>query len=496
MGSVTLRPNSSRDARFFDIGGGITNTHWGTVADNSDNSWLGVGTTGQASVALGFPDPVLPAGAVVTSVTAYMRIQAIVAGAFVNGRLHQPYPATYTVISFAEKAPTTITTRKYGPLVKQPNGSPWTLAAANALVLQPMFNQYTRLYDAWLVVSYNERPTTTVTSPSGSLTTTVRPVIEWTYSDPEFDPQERYWVKVFNAAQYGAAGFNPETSPTVWGSGAVMSDALQVQVGLNLVNGTTYRAYVKTGDKGSGGRYSPWAFSQFTVNVVVPATPTVAIESVDLDTASALVTVAGGTSGRSALVERSDDDGASWVQVRGTAELTFGAGGTAAITDYEAPPNTPVRYRATQAYTLDGNVFASPPSATVTVTVPSDKIRFKDPLRAERSIVISQRGNITFDRDQPTGIFAPFDRGEYVVVKGTSGGVRFDLELNFRDEAEWRAFSMLRESGDTVLFQMDSSVQFYVRFGAERPVTLHSTQARRHKPFRTVTLTCYQVSRP
>jgi hypothetical protein len=197
-------------------------------------------------------------------------ISAGFAGKYFYARLHSPYPSKYIVVAFQDKTAATITTKSYVPYAKAPDGGGWTQAKLNAVMLQPLMDTYTRLYDAWLVVTYNEKPTTAVTGPAGTVTTTVRPDVTWSYSDPESDPMERYRVKVFSSAQYTATAFNPETAVAVWDSGEQLSDALSTSIPINLTNGTSYRAYVKTGDKNSGGRYSNWAYSPFTVNVPAP----------------------------------------------------------------------------------------------------------------------------------------------------------------------------------------------------------------------------------
>jgi photosystem II stability/assembly factor-like uncharacterized protein len=224
--------------------------------------------------------------------------------------------------------------------------------------------------------------------------------------------------------------------------------------------------------------------------------PTIAVTGVDTETAAVNVAAGSGTTGYAAIVERSDDDGDSWVKVRGTEDLVF-VGGTAATIDYEAPPNTPILYRATQQ-SIDafGNVYVSAPSSSVAAMVPNRLWRLKDPIEPDRSIVISQRGSLEVDRKQPTGVFEPLNRGSFVVLKGMTGGQQFSLSLNFRDQPAWEAFNRLRDTGRTLLLQSDMTDSVYVRLGEDRPATLLNTQQRLFKPFRTVDITAYEVDRP
>lgn len=122
----------------------------------------------------------------------------------------------------------------------------------------------------WTVVT-SQPASVVVTAPTGTVVGSSFPNIEWTMSDPEGEPQGRYRTKVFTAAQYTAGGFNPETSPSTWDSGDVVSAAARNhQVPIELPNLTTYRAYVKVE---SANQWSDWAFSGFTINLTQPAPP-------------------------------------------------------------------------------------------------------------------------------------------------------------------------------------------------------------------------------
>lgn len=137
-----------------------------------------------------------------------------------------------------------------------------------------------RVYEAYVDWTFNEAPVVSavVLSPATANLLTSRPPIGWTYTDPENDAQERYRVKIFNAAQYGAVGFDPEGAVADWDSGEVYSANPSAVPAFDLVNGTTYKVYVKAADAGSGGRYGAWAGSAaFTQAVQLPAAPTVVV---------------------------------------------------------------------------------------------------------------------------------------------------------------------------------------------------------------------------
>src|SRR5581483_1021964 len=140
-------------------------------------------------------------------------------------------------------------------------------------------------------VTYNERPAVSAITPSGNQGTS-RPTVGWTYSDPEGDAQQKYQVKIFDSTTYGAGSFNPDTSTPAWDSGVVASSVASAIVGADLVNGTTYKAYVKVLQPQVNGEdhYSLWtAGPTFTIVLDPPAPPVVT--TVVADTANARLQV-------------------------------------------------------------------------------------------------------------------------------------------------------------------------------------------------------------
>lgn len=156
--------------------------------------------------------------------------------------------------------------------INAPDGLPWDQERLNNLVVK--VTDYasasagiSTLYELEAVAVINERPSASVTAPSGTITETSRPAVAWTYSDADDDPQSVYEVKVFTAAQYGAAGFDPETSTGEWESGLVTSGDTGVTVPVDLETGVTYRAYVRVGHAlGSANFLSTWVYSGFTMD--------------------------------------------------------------------------------------------------------------------------------------------------------------------------------------------------------------------------------------
>lgn len=119
-------------------------------------------------------------------------------------------------------------------------------------------------------------PSVDVLSPEGVVRDDSTPMVEWSYFDPENDPQATYQVKIFTQAQYSATGFDPTTAAAFWDSGEVVdANARTRDVGTSLTNPGTFRAYVRCSQ--AGASYTPWAFSDFTMNLVAPAAPTLTV---------------------------------------------------------------------------------------------------------------------------------------------------------------------------------------------------------------------------
>jgi hypothetical protein len=163
--------------------------------------------------------------------------------------------------------------------------SPWSEAEVDDLCVQlrcvvnkPNLNRDIRLYELYVDVETNSLPVCVVNAPSGAATTTTKPSVTMTYTDADSDIMDRYEIKIFDAATYGAGGFSPDTSTPTWTSGQVSlakvtGDAFSVVVGTDLINGTSYRAYARL-RQAVWSAWSAWAFSSFNVALDAPAQPT------------------------------------------------------------------------------------------------------------------------------------------------------------------------------------------------------------------------------
>ncbi len=189
----------------------------------------------------------------------------------------------------------------------------------------------------WLVARVHNRPTCTVTAPSpiagASVTTTARPNIAWNFSGDGLS-QTWYRVRIFTAAQYGIGGFNPQTTPSSVDSGWVNSASQSYQPPSNLVNGTTYRAYVQVAQTLPTSNYRHESvdgttlatlgssqYSQFTVTLAAPPVPT-AVTPANGATVNTDVPTMGATLGTSSV---------SGAYVRAEWQLARDAGFTTSV---------------------------------------------------------------------------------------------------------------------------------------------------------------------
>lgn len=152
---------------------------------------------------------------------------------------------------------------------------------------------YMILSDFQLQATQYSRPTLAVTAPSpvagATVVDTAKPNITWTFTGDGLS-QAGYRVRIFNAAQYGAGGFNPQTSTATYDSGDVVSASTNHRLTANLTTGTTYRAYVwawtelpvskfrhTTYDGTTVTALGQPAYTQFTINLTPPPAPTAII---------------------------------------------------------------------------------------------------------------------------------------------------------------------------------------------------------------------------
>jgi len=206
-------------------------------------------------------------------------------------------------------------------------------------------------------VIYVAKPVTAITTIPDNTTTNIIPVA-WTNTlDGDGGGQTTYEVKVFTDAQYGAGGFDPDTSTPYWTTGIVTGTVLTVNTGV-LVN-DTYRAYVRVAQTPSVGGlfWSAWSFDTFVVNVstadVSTVTPTPSNTNANISVVVARNT--GSSAWNFVEVERSTDAGTTWLPVRGATYVdATGSANSFTVVDYETGNGQSVLYRARATRIVNG----------------------------------------------------------------------------------------------------------------------------------------------
>jgi len=305
MATYVLRPNANwNNAGSFTISGGSASVH-AALADSSDATFIKrTSTTVPAFYEAEFGTTTLGATEKIAFVNLRARATIGTTGSIQlslgvitdrNGR------EVYYSVPFTKANTLSITTLDTAlKLTTAPNGQAWTQTLIDNLVVKFTDNSIisgdrAELVALFIDVETTTQPTVTVTAPSGTITDTTFPSVTWTYADVDGDPQSAYEIKIFEAATYNGAGFDPETSTPTVETGVVTSSNDGQTLEADLADGTTFRAYVKVAQLLNGANYfSDYAFSQFVIDVDAPATPTVSA-FYDSDIEAVTVTVFGRT---------------------------------------------------------------------------------------------------------------------------------------------------------------------------------------------------------
>lgn len=287
MTVVTKRPNTTGKNAGVLAG---TTVH-GDTSDSSLSTYVtGTGGTQNVYALVGMEDHTVAAGTRIRSVKLRMTNANNGAG---GAEIQTGYivlqdsadGARGTVFSFSRG--TTTPVLYSGPVeFTAPGGKAWDSTTWNRIYTRIAFQksqagQYGRIFEIYADLDVNNQPTISSVSLNNA-TVTTRPDLSATYSDADGDLMTRARWRVFSAAQYGAVGFDPETSPATWDSGEVYGEQESITLTADLVNGTTYKAYAKFGHDWPGPQgdvwWSAWGSSAATtIAVSPPPTPTITV---------------------------------------------------------------------------------------------------------------------------------------------------------------------------------------------------------------------------
>lgn len=271
----------------------ITHTTW--FSDGSSNTWLDLAYDGtndfsSGAVLCNLADPTLSSGQAIGYLTATPTIPIFNASSELIIDVVNPATNTTSTVYWQQPSGAVVSPQTASP--GRAYGFDWR-TDINALRVQ--FNGYRgsgvtgqifRITEFSLTARVFNRPTVIVSAPTSPVTTTSRPTISWSFAGDTLT-QSHYRVRIFTAAQYGAGGFNPQTSTATIDTDWVASTNNYYTPIDTLVNGTTYRAYVMAAQTlpTSGYRHESvdgttlaalgaTQYSQFTISLAAPPVPT------------------------------------------------------------------------------------------------------------------------------------------------------------------------------------------------------------------------------
>lgn len=444
MTTATLRPNGTLVA-FDSLGGGAGSSHAATN-DDSDTTY-GVTNNlavGAIPVQLNNGTTTLPSG----SVTKQVRVRARVRGdstttsarAFIQTT--EGGPAVAAVDGRTVNAATIQDiTGSYVPVT-------WTQSNVDQVLLAAGVygegDSSVRFYELYIDLMYVTQPSVAVdaVSPDPYTASTIVPISWVNTLDADGGGQTRYEVKVFTDAQYGAGGFDPDTSEPYYTSGIVVTNPGIFGLGAEteadvgpLEDGDTYRAYVRVAQTVNGAlHWSDWDYDEFTMDVTTSDVDSVTLAPTDDAGASIVVTVnwdAGTQPWNFVEVQRSIDYGTTWVDVRGATYAPALAGNTEfVVTDYEVGNGVTAKYRARATYLSSGlPITGSWVESTLSATWVSDYTWIKDPLDPSKNMVVKLREVPEESYGVRQGVFHVLGSPNAVVVSDVRQGPSVEISV-------------------------------------------------------------------
>lgn len=277
---------------------------------------------------------------------------------------------------------------------------------------------------AYLDVYHVPPPTVTVSAvtPDPYTASNLVPLTAVPVLDSDGGPQTHIEWKVFTAAQYGAGGFDPDTSTSEWESGEMATSSPSVVTG-GLPN-TTVRAYCRVAQTVMGVKHrSAWAYDQFTVDVDTSDVQSVAFVHDNLQNRVTVTRDGSSEDWEVVEVERTDDGEATWVPIRGATVVdSTGNASTFVVYDEEAPNGGTVRYRARASYLLSGAWIVGPWTLSASGTSWSTDlcvVRALDKSTNTFLMAVSRhRANLAASRNVRQGVHRPLNSPHAITVSG------------------------------------------------------------------------------
>lgn len=384
------------------------------LADSSDTTWVQQGTapsSGRGTVIMDLGDVAVTAGSAIARARVAGRISGsgVFSIQYLNGgsAVVQNIAQTSTGTSVADWSG--------GWTVPPTAGTSWSTATLNAGSMSvDVGNTNVKVVQLRLEYDMASVPTVTATAT----TNTDKPVVSWTYTDTDGVNQGSAVVKIFTAAQYGAAGFSPDTSTATF-STVVAGAGTSTSSTAALANATVFRSYVQLVKDYNGVQIrSNWGSALGTASYTAPNNGTITA-TWDSTYNRVQLVVAGSASPYRYTLTRSGT-------VVGTALTTMGTGATGAGTvfDYQAPRGTSVVYSLVLTNSASASPQLSSGTATGTVTTGTatgwEIVSLEDPTTVYQ--FSSPVTGISFTRAEGNTVMRPLDATKAVVVSGAMTG--------------------------------------------------------------------------
>jgi hypothetical protein len=479
---TTIRPDATPSTDGWTIIGGA-GSHHAAQSDNSDATGSRSPSTATSSLQLGLPVPTV--GATQRVYAVRVRLRALrSAGTTSDLRTSINNPTT-GVAGSSDRwtfVPTVATELVGAWRTTAPGGAAWTSALVGTCVIAERdftttAGSTTDVLESYADVDIRDQPVADVLGPTGTITNTSQPQI--TFNADNLIANSGLWgeVKVFTADVYSGAGFNPDTSPPAWQAGPQAGEFTWVFDGVEyssgsivpdlLLNGITYRAYVRVGTTWSDGQpwWSAWDFTEFDLDLVPPPQPTVEI-GYDNAAGSPTVHVTGDYTGWSEVqyyVERSDDDGATWQAIQGGL-VEPDASWEVVLIDWAAPRGQNVTYRVTASALQAGQRIAADPVSATYWNWNDRKWWFKVPAQPELSLGgVAVLAGLSLSVEETLGVFRPLGRERAVVVSGDIYGEDGTYQIKVNGAPQWASMRALLRYQGAVLVQDPFGEQKWVR---------------------------------
>jgi len=265
MAIITLRPNADDNATW--VRTPASTNRFDKLNDDLDTTWIsGAGTGNTTYQGLQMTSTTLAAGQRVQNITFRMRYKFALIHGYVELRFIRYGSSTSKAAIVQQSAYTSgIGTVSSVAFPTDSSGAEWTQGTLDTLSLR-LYDKSSvvgrvAVYELYADVNINNQPTVAVPTVTGN-TTTSRPTVTTVYTDTDGDQQTAFQVKVFSAAQYGAAGFSADTSVSTYDSGVQLNDAITTTINKDLINAVTYQAYWRSAQDFNGQKWwSAWAVS-------------------------------------------------------------------------------------------------------------------------------------------------------------------------------------------------------------------------------------------